>query len=316
MGREISLNPKDWAHSWGLAFANTGRGLVEMFSNKRLWIGIAVSVVLHGLILLLSMDILKGRAVSDDTSTLLDVAYDESLPPKAAKMIQQEQNPFSGASSDQEAAPIDLRKMDVQTQAKIDMDFSLDKSQADFTGDRIRINTNASLSTEEILSQAPIDINRTVGGYGSQTAFQRVSGMGGSPIELENRATSIGTEASKPKFNTGDGTSGQEAAQAAGSQKSGFTLSGELSRGDIVRWAMPPYPGWAKQRGLSNITVSVQFSADADGNVLPTMIVTKSTGYPEWDASVKSALASWKFKPAEGAVRRRNATITFIFILT
>lgn len=315
MGREISLNPKDWAHSWGLAFANTGRGLVEMFSNKRLWIGIAVSVVLHGIILLLALDIFKSRAVSDETNTLLDVAYDESLPPKAAKMIQQEQNPFASAASDQEAAPIDLRKMDVQTQAKIDMDFSLDKSQADFTGS-LRINPNVSVSTEDILAQAPIDINRTVGGYGSQSAFQRVAGMGGSPIELDNRATSIGAEASKPKFNAGDGTSGQEAAAAAGAQKSGFTLSGELSRGDIVRWAMPPYPGWAKQRGLSNITVSIQFSADGDGNVLPTMIVTKSTGYPEWDASVKSTLASWKFKPAEGAVRRRNATITFIFILT
>lgn len=321
LGFEVNTSPKEWGRSWGLALANTGRGFVELFSNKRLWIGIAVSLALHGLIFLLSSDILKGRKVSDDAGDLLDVGvYDESLPPKAAKMLQEEQNPFSQPSAaTQEGAPIDLSKADVRMSAKVDMaDFNLDQSAADFSGDMININPNATLSTEDILSQSPIDINRSVGGLGSENPFARVSQMGGSPIELDQQATTIGSDASRPDFGSDDGSSAAaaQAAETAGSQQSGFTLTGDLGRGDIVSWAMPEYPGWARQRGLSNITVSVRFTADRDGNVLPTMVVTNSTGYPDWDSQVRQTLSRWKFRPSEGGIARRNATITFVFVLT
>jgi TonB family protein len=146
--------------------------------------------------------------------------------------------------------------------------------------------------------------------------FDKIAAGAGSPIELDSRGTQIGSEAVKPKFQE-EGTSAQDAAKAAGSaKKSGFSLSGDLTRGDIVSGPFPAYPAWARQKGLSNVTISVRFSVDASGNVNPTMIVQKSTGYPAWDTAVKSTLGRWKFKPAEGGMGKRNGVITFVFILT
>lgn len=317
LGLEISPHPRDWARAWGLAFVNTARGFGELLSNKRLWIGLAVSVVLHGLIFFLSLD-LRGRRVSEDIGQNIDVAYDPTLPPKAQQLVQQEQ--FGPGGTAEESAPIDLSKGKVSFQSELAVeDFSLDKGQASLTGDVIRINPNARLSTEEILSQAPIDISRSVGGTGAQSRFDQIAAGAGTSIELDKRATEIGTQVEKPEFEeTGLGSgAGQEAAEAAGggAQRSGFSLTGDLSPSDIVSSVFPAYPPWARQKGLTNVTISIRFAVDATGNVLSTMVVAKSTGYPNWDTSVKSALARWKFKPATG-VGKRNGVITFRFVLT
>jgi TonB family protein len=312
MGFYYSPRPKDWVRAWWLALSNTVRGIGDLFSNKRLWVGVAVSVLLHGLIFFLSLD-LTGRRVSTKEGENIDVAYDPTLPPKAQQLVQQEQ--FMPSGTTDESAPIDLSKNKVSFQSQIDVDeFSLDQGQASLTGDVIRINPNARLSTEDILASAPIDISRSLGGTGAQNPFDQIASGAGSSIELDSKATQIGSQVEKPKFDQGDAGSGKDAADAAGSgaKKSGFALTGDLSRGDIVSSAMPPYPPWARQKGLTNVTVSIRFAVDAAGNVLSTMIVAKSTGYPNWDSTVKSALARWKFKPGQG---KRNGTITFRFIL-
>lgn len=318
MGFEISLRPKDWAHTWWLAITNTFRGLGELFSNRRLWVGLAVSVVLHGLIFFLSLD-LRGKNVNEDAGQLVDVAYDESLPPKAAQLIQQESQFTPGSVSNvSDAAPIDLSKGKVSFQSKIEVnEFNLDKGQASLTGDVIRINPNARVSTEEILAQAPIDISRSVGGVGSQNPFDQIAAGAGSPIELDSKAAQIGSQVEKPKFDAGnDADAAKDAANVAASgQKSGFSLSGDLTPADIVSSPFPAYPPWARQKGLTNVTISIRFSVDASGNVLSTMIVSKSTGYPNWDSDVKATLARWKFRPAQG-IAKRNAIITFRFVLT
>jgi len=314
MGLEISPHPRDWLHAWWLAISNTARGLGEIFANKRLWVGLAVSVALHGLIFFLSLD-LRGRKVSEDLGQNIDVTYDPTLPPKAQQLVQQEQ--FMPGGTADETAPIDLSKGKVSFQSQIDVDeFSLDKGQASLTGDVIRINPNARLSTEEILAQAPIDISRSVGGTGAQNPFDQIASGAGSSIELDSKATQIGSQVEKPKFEKagGDGAA-KQAVTDGGAKKSTFSLSGDLSPSDIVTSPFPAYPPWARQKGLTNVTVTIRFAADAAGNVLSTMIVVQSTGYPNWDSQVKSALARWKFKPADG-IGKRNATITFRFILT
>lgn len=317
MGLEISLRPKDWLHTWWLALSNTARGLGEIFANKRLWVGLAVSVVLHGLIFFLSLD-LMGRKVGADLGQDIPVAYDPTLPPKAQQLVQQEQQ-FLPGSTAEESAPIDLSKGKVSFQSQIEVDeFSLDKGQASLTGDVIRINPNTRLSTEEILAQAPIDISRSIGGTGAQSAFDRIAGSGaGSSIELDSRATQIGSQVEKPTFERAGGDAGaaEQAVSEGGARGSTFALTGDLSQADIISSPFPVYPPWARQKGLTNVTIRIRFSADASGNVLSTMIVGKSTGYPNWDSAVKSTLARWKFKPAD-VVGKRNATITFRFILT
>ncbi len=319
LGFQISsFNPKEWANAWGRAFANTGKGLVEMFSNKRLWIGLASSIILHVLIFLFALGTFGGLKVAESDATLTEVtSYDETLPPKAQQIVQREQQFLSSPTGADEAAPIDLSAGKFTSQAKMTVDnFSLDKSQASFSGDVIRINPNAKVSTEEILSQAPINLQRGTGGVGNMSPFEKIAASGGSPIELNTGATQLGQEAIKKPTMVATESNSDDAAQAAGSQKSGYSLSGDLSGSDILSSPMPAFPPWARQKGLSNVTVSIQFSADASGNVSPTMIVSKSTGYPDWDAQVKSTLARWKFKPATNGVAKRVAVITFRFILT
>ncbi len=308
--------PRSWLETIAVALGNLGRGIVETFSNGRLWSGLAISLLLHALIVLLTSDLLKGRTLGDDTIDLTAVVYDESLPPKAQKIVQQQQLSTPAAPTSTEGAPIDLSKGKQTFQAKMEVDdFSLDKSEASFSGDVIRIDKNRALSTDDILQQSAIELKRSTGGLGSSSAFDRIAASGGSSIELNSGATSIGAEEVKPKFSGNSDLKANAKTAASGANKSGFSLSGDLSQGDILRGGMPAYPPWARQKGLSNVRISIQFSVDANGNVQPTMVVKRTTGYPNWDKLVKQRLASWKFKPAPGTPKRRGI-ITFMFVLT
>ncbi|MBN2378661.1 TonB family protein [candidate division WOR-3 bacterium] len=92
-----------------------------------------------------------------------------------------------------------------------------------------------------------------------------------------------------------------------------FELSGDLSVADILSKQLPDYPSWAKEKGYSKVRVTISFSVDASGTVLPTMVVRTSSGYTQWDNQVKQALLGWKFTEAEEV---RKAQITFWFVLS
>ncbi|TKJ42944.1 hypothetical protein CEE36_05505 [candidate division TA06 bacterium B3_TA06] len=143
------------------------------------------------------------------------------------------------------------------------------------------------IRTEEILSRPPLGWRGEVpdNGWGPM----------GPPIRPQIPDT-------KPK-----------ASQTSSIPKSSFTLEGDVSATDIVKSPQPEFPRWAQERGLSDVTIMVQFRVDKDGNVLPTMLAVRSTGYTNWDNEVKETLARWKFKPAQ--VSKRIATITFHFYL-
>lgn len=89
-----------------------------------------------------------------------------------------------------------------------------------------------------------------------------------------------------------------------------FWLSGELSTSDITNSMMPEYPRSASSQGIDTLTVTLDFSADSNGNVRPDITVTGTTGTAGWDEDVKSTLSRWKFKPAPG-VETRKGTISF-----
>jgi TonB family protein len=106
------------------------------------------------------------------------------------------------------------------------------------------------------------------------------------------------------------------ATSASPPLKSGFSISGdsELSYEDILSSAMPPVPAWAKSSGISNATITLGFTVDSRGSVLPGIAVKQSTGYHDWDQEVKKTVSRWKFKPAPG-VETRAGTIAFRFVL-
>lgn len=98
--------------------------------------------------------------------------------------------------------------------------------------------------------------------------------------------------------------------------KSGFSFSedSDLSAGDIVSSAMPYYPQRAWEVLGKVITTKLEFKVDSLGNVLPGIVVTKSTGYPDWDKEVKKSLSKWKFKPSSD-IETRAGTINFRFVI-
>jgi len=309
---KIKYIPRDLA----CAVGKTAKGLGDLFKSKRLWAGIATSVALHGLLLGLSL-YQQLRVVPSDIGQNIEVAYDPSLPPKAQQLVQQESQFVPEGYTREESAPLFLEKGKISFQSQIVVDeFSLEKGQASLIGDVIRINPNARLSTEEILAQAPIDISRSIGGTGTQSAFDKIAVSGGSPIELDTRATQIGYGVKKPVVESSSGLESKvaEIKEAGGvHKKSGFSLTGDLSPSDILSSPFPVYPEWARQKGLSGVDIVIHFCTDRYGNILPMMLIKNSTGYPEWDKSTKAALSGWKFKPSE--IEKRCGYIKFWYIL-
>ncbi len=139
------------------------------------------------------------------------------------------------------------------------------------------------IETEKLLALTPIVLRRGLSVLVSKSPFEKIAEM---------------VEPDEEKIPKG---------------KSGFAMAGDLTASDIVTGVFPAYPSWAKEKGLKEVTMTIQFYVDEEGNVGPNMIIRNSTGYPSWDTEVKKALARWKFKPAQ--VSRRIATITFHFYL-
>lgn len=138
------------------------------------------------------------------------------------------------------------------------------------------------IETEKLLALTPIVLRRGLSVLVSKSPFEKIAEM---------------AEPDEEKIPKG---------------KSGFAMAGDLTASDIVTGVFPAYPSWAKEKGLKEVTMTIQFNVDEEGNVGPNMIIRNSTGYPSWDTEVKKALACWKFKPAQ--VSRRIAVITFTFI--
>ncbi len=315
---KINLSPREWVKAWGEALANTWQGLKETFSNRRLWVGFAVSVLLHLLVILLSLQHRVGAG--EELVELTDVDFvDESYNPKARKIIAQESKFIPGVRSGitEEAAPLSLERRNIKFQAPIaGGEISLEKGAAPtFTGEVLRINPNARVSTEEILAQAPIDLKRGMGGVTGQKGFLSMPQVG-APIDLSKGSANVEEglktpiKPIKPRAELGEKGGAEKALRKL--KKTGFKLEGDLSAADIVAKYMPPYPAWARQRFLQPIC-KISFSVDANGNVMPVMTVLRSTGYPNWDEDIKRALRRWKFKPSN--LRIRRAIITFVFVL-
>ncbi|MBN2380884.1 TonB family protein [candidate division WOR-3 bacterium] len=313
LGYEVT--PRTWGKTWALAFANTGRGFVEMFSVPRLWIGIGVSVAIHALFFLFTSGVFTPKGGAEEGEYELEYAVvDESLPPKAQKLLQQQTSSPLSFSTTQESEIIDLETKRAPTQAQIrsDEEFDLSYSAGAAGSDVIRINESSQLSTKDILNEATISLKKSTHAYGG-TRFEALAAGGGPAFDLKSATTGKIGEAEVIKTPESQ-TSGKDIAEKVGSGPTqSFDLSGDLTVADILRKQLPQYPSWAKEKGFSKVRIIISFSVDASGTVQPTMVVRTSSGYTQWDNQVKQALRGWKFKEAQGPVRKGQ--ITFWFIL-
>lgn len=92
-------------------------------------------------------------------------------------------------------------------------------------------------------------------------------------------------------------------------------IEGPLSKRRVVKYYVPPFPEWARARGILEASVAIKFYVDASGRVLDNAAVQSTSGYGQIDRAALEAIKRWQFEPSSGPVSRQWGVITFRFVL-
>jgi TonB family protein len=303
--------------------------MFEQRRSRMIDLAVVLSAAIHvGLILAFS----NARSGSADRLDLHEVTFmDVTYRPEVARLLPKIAAPSGGsdalspdaptyaaAIAPPEAAAIDLSTSMERdrSQAKIDLDgYELDRGS---NLDVIRLGGEGSgKSTDEILSQPKVSLARGFDRSGTAGA----SGLRGYPgvsvpeaqLRIEHRPLAKAPTAELPKLST------QELPQVAAAPTSGsnFMVAGPISQRAIAKRIRPRYPKWALDRRISG-TVVVKIWVTPDGLVKGSPTVESSSGYPDLDQVVVSALRGWEFAPLGPGVKAEDqwGIITFRFTLS
>jgi TonB family protein len=135
------------------------------------------------------------------------------------------------------------------------------------------------------------------------------------PEQLEMRARPEAAIA--PKFEKIDAEKlerRQAAAATDAAPKKGVEIEGPLKDRKVVNAVIPQFPDWAQKQGLMEAEVAIRFNVDADGAVMPGMLVARTSGYGRLDRLCMESLRNWTFAPAPGSGAQWGV-ITFRFVL-
>ncbi|MFA6433341.1 MAG: energy transducer TonB [Elusimicrobiales bacterium] len=91
-------------------------------------------------------------------------------------------------------------------------------------------------------------------------------------------------------------------------------IEGPLSKRKVLKYFVPDFPAWARERGLLEASVAIKFYVDNTGRVLDNASVEKTSGYGALDRSAMEAIKRWRFEPFSGAASRQWGIITFRFV--
>ena len=102
-------------------------------------------------------------------------------------------------------------------------------------------------------------------------------------------------------------------------------IEGPLSRRKVLKYYVPEFPAWARDRGLLEASVAIKFYVNNAGRVLDNASVEKTSGYGALDRVALDAIRKWQFEPVSGGmqhakrvsqvgVSRQWGIITFRFV--
>ena len=93
-------------------------------------------------------------------------------------------------------------------------------------------------------------------------------------------------------------------------------ISGPLANRKIINKIVPPFPRWAKTKGVG-ATIALRFTVMEDGSIRENVLVERTSGSREWDQLVIAALKKWQFAALEtnGARKDQTGVITFQFVI-
>lgn len=307
----ITLNPREWIHNLGLAARNTALGVLDTFRNPRLIIGIAASVLLHASLLLVLFINRAGKTVDEDIGGWEIVSViDGNENPKVTKLLNDQTGSPFGKPDEVVNKPL-LTPVNPEFQALINIpkDATATDMEKALTGDLLYINPSRQKSIEQILASEPVITIRKGEAVPNNLPFRILP----DNPDIKDLTANNPITKSNPVIKN-DPTHNTNVNNITTTKGSSYTLEGDLSFSDIVSSFMPAYPQFARAKGLSNVQITIDFTVNSQGKVSPAMIVTRSTGYPEWDSQVKETLSRWVFKNSE--IARRSGRITFRFVLT
>lgn len=302
-----------------------------MLKDKRLDLGIIVSIIVHIVLFILMSGSSKTTNIAYEDIrevTLIDKSYR----PEVAKVVskgsiwESTEDTYTEAEGSSYGSEIVTPAIDLdakldRSQAKIDLDRYM-ASNGD-VGDVVRIGsaTDGSMkSTEEILAEKPISLAKNLprgagseGGVGISSSGGKIGQKGTAPaIKLNGKTTPppktshIGSKVEKQvetklKVETGGETM--------------ISLAGPIANRQIMNKILPKYPSWCLKQGISGV-VKIRVWVEPSGNVREGTLIEVSSGYPDLDQAVIKALRSWKFAPLPSNVVQENqwGVITFRFV--
>jgi TonB family protein len=109
-----------------------------------------------------------------------------------------------------------------------------------------------------------------------------------------------------------EGFKGASVKQAEEPKK--IEIEGPLSKRKVLKYYVPVFPAWARDRGLLEAAVSVKFYVDNSGRVLDDTSVEKTSGYGALDRVAVDAIKQWRFEAIAGTSSRQWGVITFRFV--
>lgn len=302
-----------------------------MLKDKRLDLGIVVSIIVHIALLILLSGSSKTSGI--DYEDIREVTLiDQSYRPEVAKVVSKGSIWESTADSYTEGEGSSYGG-EIVTPA-IDLDVKLDRSQATIdldrymtsngdVGDVVRIGSSqdgSMKSTEEILAEKPISLAKNLprgaggeGGVGISSSGGKIGQKGTAPaIKLDQKAppppktSHIGSKVEKQ-------VETKLKVEAGGETM--ISLAGPIANRQILNKILPKYPSWCLNQGISGV-VKIRIWVEASGQVREGTLIEVSSGYPDLDQAVIKALRSWKFAPLPSNVVQENqwGVITFKFV--
>jgi TonB family protein len=298
-----------------------------MLKDKRLDIGIIISIVIH-LVLLFILS-RSGSAATGSFEDINEVTFlDQSYRPEVAKVVSkgsvwsevpETQAPSGTYGSTEIVTPaIDLNVKLDRSQAKIDLERY---ASQDGSGEVIKIGdrSNGTMkSTEEILAEKPISLAKNLPKGAGAEGGVGIGNPGG--IGKKGQTPTIKID-KKPPPSTPTSQIGKQVetkieeklkVDAGGTQ---ISLAGPIAGRDITKKLLPKYPAWCLSKGISGV-VKIRIEVNPGGNVRENVRVEISSGYPDLDQAVVNAIKAWMFAPLPSNVVQEVqwGIITFRFV--
>ncbi len=305
--------------------------MIEQKKSRAIDIAVVASAVIHvGLLLLFSRAAPPASAYYDlQEVTFMDVTYR----PEVAKLMPKIAP--GGGTSNLPGAPVATYASGIASEEipAIDLDATLDRDpcQAKIDLDRYELDRGdgldviqlggqgSDMSTEEILAQPKVALARGLsregpsgpGGFGLR-GYPGVKPQE-AQLTIEHRPLAKAPARKLPQM------PGKDLPKVTGpvSKGSQFMIAGPISQRKITRKVIPRYPKWALERRISG-TVVVRLWVLPNGKVKGAPTVESSSGYPDLDQMVVTALKAWEFAPLDASVKSEDqwGVITFRFTLS